>query len=227
MTKSLKKRIFFLVLMLVFAVFLAITKGSVRFSMAELLLRENRYIVYLRIARILMAVLAGSGLAVSGIALQAILKNSLAEPYILGTSSGAGLGAVLAIVIGIAKPLIPLTAFIGAILTIILVYNLARQGSKVPVQSLILSGIIVSISLSAIIVYLVSTSSNEATAHRRIRTDCVREARTSHAGRFNAYAPGLGGGSPHWSRLFQARAPLVLGPTSWLNHDDSFVVVRG
>lgn len=162
MTKSLKKRIFFLVLMLVFAVFLAITKGSVRFSMAELLLRENRYIVYLRIARILMAVLAGSGLAVSGIALQAILKNSLAEPYILGTSSGAGLGAVLAIVIGIAKPLIPLTAFIGAILTIILVYNLARQGSKVPVQSLILSGIIVSISLSAIIVYLVSTSSNEA-----------------------------------------------------------------
>lgn len=162
MTRSLKKKIFFLVLMLVFTVFLAITKGSVRFSMAELLLRENRYILYLRIARILMAVLAGSGLAVSGIALQAILKNSLAAPYILGTSSGAGLGAVLAIVIGIAKPLIPLTAFIGAILTIILVYNLARQGNKVPVQSLILSGIIVSISLSAIIVYLVSTSSNEA-----------------------------------------------------------------
>lgn len=162
MTRSLKKKIFFLVLMLVFTVFLAITKGSVRFSMAELLLRENRYILYLRIARILMAVLAGSGLAVSGIALQAILKNSLAAPYILGTSSGAGLGAVLAIVIGIARPLIPLTAFIGAILTIILVYNLARQGNKVPVQSLILSGIIVSISLSAIIVYLVSTSSNEA-----------------------------------------------------------------
>ena len=162
MTKSLNKRMLFLVLLLAITVLLGIAKGSVKLSMAELLLQENKYILYLRLSRVLMAMLAGSGLAVSGIALQAILKNSLAEPYILGTSSGAGLGAVLAIVIGMPKTFIPLVAFLGAILTIILVYNLARQGNKVPVQSLILSGVIVSISLSAIIVYLVSTSSNEA-----------------------------------------------------------------
>ena len=162
MTKSLNKRMLFLVLLLAITVLLGIAKGSVKLSMAELLLQENKYILYLRLSRVLMAMLAGSGLAVSGIALQAILKNSLAEPYILGTSSGAGLGAVLAIVIGMTKTFIPLVAFLGAILTIILVYNLARQGNKVPVQSLILSGVIVSISLSAIIVYLVSTSSNEA-----------------------------------------------------------------
>lgn len=162
MTKSLNKRILFLVSLLVIAVLLGVTKGSVKLSMTELLLQGNRYILYLRLSRVLMAILAGSGLAVSGIALQAILKNSLAEPYILGTSSGAGLGAVLAIIIGMSKTFIPLMAFLGAILTIILVYNLARQGNKVPVQSLILSGVIISISLSAVIVYLVSTSGNEA-----------------------------------------------------------------
>jgi len=162
MTRTLKKKVLVLFLILAGAVLLGITKGSVKLTLAELLLQENRYIVYLRMARILMACLAGSGLAVSGIALQAILKNSLAEPYILGTSSGAGLGAVLAIVIGMSRVFIPVTAFVGAILTIVLVYNLARQGNKVGVQSLILSGVIVSISLSAIIVYLVSMSSNEA-----------------------------------------------------------------
>lgn len=162
MTSSLKKRILFLILILGFAVFLGITQGSVKLSLQELLVNENRCILYLRLSRILMAILAGSGLAVSGVALQAILRNSLAEPYILGTSSGAGLGAVLAIIIGIGKLYIPLMAFIGAILTIILVYNLARHGNKVSVQSLILSGVIVSIAISAIIVFLVSISSDEA-----------------------------------------------------------------
>jgi len=162
MTSSLKRKILFLFLILIFTVLLGITKGSVSLSLSELLLRENRYIVYLRLSRILMAVLAGSGLAVSGVALQAILRNSLAEPYILGTSSGAGLGAVLAIVIGIGNTGLPVAAFLSAILTIILVYNLARQGNKVPTQSLILSGVIVNIALSAIIVFLISMSSNEA-----------------------------------------------------------------
>lgn len=162
MTSSLRRKILFLFLILVFAVLLGITKGSVRLSLPELLLRENRYIIYLRLSRILMAVLAGSGLAVSGVALQAILRNSLAEPYILGTSSGAGLGAIVAIIIGIGKTYLPIAAFLSATLTIILVYNLARQGNKVPAQSLILSGVIVNIALSAIIVFLISMSSNEA-----------------------------------------------------------------
>lgn len=162
MNKSLRKKILFLFLLLMVAISLGIAKGSVRLSLSELLLQENRYILYLRLSRILMAALAGSGLAVSGIALQAILKNPLAEPYILGTSSGAGLGAVSAIIIGIGGMCLPLAAFFGAILATIVVYNLAKQGDKVPVQSLILSGVIVSIALSAIIVFLISTSSNEA-----------------------------------------------------------------
>jgi iron complex transport system permease protein len=106
--------------------------------------------------------LAGCGLAVSGTVLQALLRNPLAEPYLLGTSSGAGLGAVAAIIIGLGSTYLPLAAFLGAISSIILVYHLARQGNKIPVQSLILSGVIVSIALSGIIVFLIFISSNEA-----------------------------------------------------------------
>lgn len=162
MTKSVVRKILFLFLILIASILLALTRGSVNLRFAELLLQENRPILYLRMARILMAILAGSGLAVSGVALQAVLRNSLAEPYILGTSSGAGLGAVIAIIMGISAAYIPLLAFLGAIITIVIVYNMAREGNKVGVQSLILSGVIVSIALSAIIVFLISMSSNEA-----------------------------------------------------------------
>ena len=162
MTRSIRRKILFLFVILIGTVLLAITRGSVNLTLTELLLHENRPILYLRLARILMASLAGSGLAVSGVALQAVLRNSLAEPYILGTSSGAGLGAILAIIIGISSVYLPVVAFLGAILTTILVYSMASQGNKVGVQSLILSGVIISIALSAIIVFLVSMSSNEA-----------------------------------------------------------------
>ncbi len=109
-----------------------------------------------------MGVVAGSGLGVCGIVLQGILRNSLAEPYLLGASSGAGFGAIIAIIIGISGIYLPLAAFMGAILSIILVYNLAKQNNKISDQSLILSGVIVSVALSAIIVFLVSISGNES-----------------------------------------------------------------
>lgn len=162
MELSLKKKIVTLFIILFVAIWFAVSGGSVNIPFSELLRKDNQPILYLRLSRILIAIVAGSGLAVSGIALQAILRNSLAEPYLLGTSSGAGLGAVIAIVLGISRIYLPLTAFIGAILSIILVYNLARQNNKIPEQGLILSGVIVSVALSAIIVFLISISGNEA-----------------------------------------------------------------
>jgi len=162
MKLSLKFKIISLFIILLVVILLGLIKGSVKLSLSDLLLNENRDILYLRLSRIFLAILTGAGLAVSGIALQAILRNPLAEPYLLGTSSGAGLGAVLAIIIGLQSIYLPLAAFLGAALTIILVYNLARQGNKVPVQSLILSGVIVSITLSGIVVFLISFSGNEA-----------------------------------------------------------------
>jgi len=157
-----KNKILILFIILFSVVLLGILKGSVSIPLNELFLKNNQPILILRLLRILIAVVAGCGLAVSGIALQAILRNPLAEPYLLGTSSGAGLGAVIAVIAGISSLYMPLAAFIGATLSIILVYNLARQNNKIPEQSLILSGVIVSVALSAIIVFLISISANEA-----------------------------------------------------------------
>ncbi|MDD5166184.1 MAG: iron ABC transporter permease [Candidatus Omnitrophica bacterium] len=161
MNAYLKRRLLVLSGILLIVALCGILKGSVNIPFTQLLLKENQPIVNLRILRILVAIVAGSGLAVSGVVLQAILRNPLAEPYLLGTSSGAGLGAVIAIIIGASGLYLPLAAFIGAISSIVLVYNLARQNNKVPEQSLILSGVIISVALSAIMVFLVSISSNE------------------------------------------------------------------
>ncbi|MCK9602873.1 MAG: iron ABC transporter permease [Candidatus Omnitrophica bacterium] len=161
MNAYLKRRLLVLSGILLIVALCGILKGSVNIPFTQLLLKENQPIVNLRILRILVAIVAGSGLAASGVVLQAILRNPLAEPYLLGTSSGAGLGAVIAIIIGASGLYLPLAAFIGAISSIVLVYNLARQNNKIPEQSLILSGVIISVALSAIMVFLVSISSNE------------------------------------------------------------------
>lgn len=150
-----------MVILLVVAILWGILKGAVDISFRDLFLPENQPIVILRLMRIALSIVAGSGLAVSGIVLQAIMRNSLAEPYLLGTSSGAGLGAVIAIIIGVSWATIPVFAFIGAIFSLVLVYNLARQNGRIPEQSLILSGVVVSIALSAIIVFMISISGSE------------------------------------------------------------------
>ncbi|HAJ56249.1 MAG TPA: iron ABC transporter permease [Candidatus Omnitrophica bacterium] len=147
---------------LLFSIILGITKGSVDLSLRELLLEQNRHILLLRLLRVALAIIAGSGLAACGITLQAILRNPLAEPYLLGTSSGAGLGAVAAIIFGALNIYLPLAAFAGASLTVVLVYLLARQDNKIEIQSLILAGVVVSVALSGIIVFLVSFYDNKA-----------------------------------------------------------------
>ncbi|MFA6281089.1 MAG: iron ABC transporter permease, partial [Candidatus Omnitrophota bacterium] len=157
-----RKKILFIGGALILIIIFGIIKGSVNFSLPELFSSENRQILHLRLARVLLAIISSSGLAVSGIILQAILKNPLAEPYLLGTSSGAGLAAVGAIVLGASTLYIPFAAFLGAILSTLLVYALSRKSGRLGVQSLILSGVIVSIAFSAIIVFLLSTSNKEA-----------------------------------------------------------------
>lgn len=157
----LKKILVLLFLFLIAALGTAIIKGAVDIPLKQLLFKENRTILNLRLLRIAAAVLAGSGLAVSGIALQAILRNPLAEPYLLGTSSGAGLSAVIAVILGISRIYMPLAAFLGAVGSIIIVYTLSRQGPKVADKSLILSGVIISVAFSSVIVFLVTLFGNE------------------------------------------------------------------
>jgi len=162
MNKTFKYKLLILIGLLLAAFYYGLVNGSSKLTLSQLLLTENSHIFSLRLSRVIMSAISGMGLAVSGLALQAILRNPLAEPYLLGTSSGAGLGSVLAVVLGVSSIYLPLASFIGALLTIILVYNLARQSNKVGVQSLILSGVIASIAISGVIVFLISVSGNEA-----------------------------------------------------------------
>lgn len=157
-----KKKILILIIILAGAIAAGIIQGSVKIPLRELLFKDNRLIIDLRLFRIIAAILVGSGLSVSGIALQAILRNSLAEPYLLGTSSGAGLGAVIAVSLGLSSVYFPLSAFLGAVLSIIIVYQLAKQNNRVRAESLILSGVVVSVAFYAVMVFLISISRNEA-----------------------------------------------------------------
>ena len=119
----------------------------------------------LRLARTALGVVAGAGLSVAGVIFQAILRNPLAEPYVLGVSSGAGLGAALAIVLGLSAAgawMLPATAFAGALGTILLVYALARTSTgTTPVQTLLLSGVVVSAVLGSILMFVVSVAPSE------------------------------------------------------------------
>jgi iron complex transport system permease protein len=113
-------------------------------------------IVKMRVPRVLMAVLVGGALAVSGVIYQAVFRNSLADPYLLGVSSGASLGAMLAMIGTIALGfrvarwgVIPLAAFAGALATMYLVYRISHmRGSQA--TSLILAGVAISYTLAAI-----------------------------------------------------------------------------
>jgi cobalamin transport system permease protein len=120
----------------------------------------------MRVSRIVLAVVAGAGLSVAGVIFQALLRNPLAEPYVLGVSSGAGVGAALAIVLGLGGALgfwaVPGFAFAGALLTILLVCALARQaGGAMPVQTLLLSGVVTSAVLGSVLMFLVSAAPSD------------------------------------------------------------------
>ncbi len=108
--------------------------------------------------RVVIGIFVGAGLAVTGAAMQAVFKNPLASPYILGLSSGASLGAAISIVLSVSFiPLAistPLLAFVTCFLTMILVYTMARTGGVVKTETLILSGVAVSALLSALVSFL-------------------------------------------------------------------------
>src|SRR3989442_9129755 len=99
-----------------------------------------------RLPRILFGAIVGGALAMAGVLFQAILRNSLADPFTLGISAGSSLGAFVAIWVGLETvvwgiPLVSVAAFIGAFLTILLVFFIARTGKVLPAYTLILAGV--------------------------------------------------------------------------------------
>lgn len=140
--------------------------GSVSVSVFELLGETYRSILVLRLSRIILAAVAGASLAVVGAILQGLFKNPLADPYVLGISSGAGLGAVLAIVFGLSTVIggvlsLPFFAFLGGILTTFFVYFLSKKASRVGTEDLLLSGVIMAAVLSSFIMFFVSVIETE------------------------------------------------------------------
>lgn len=114
-----------------------------------------------RLPRILLACMVGGALAVSGVVLQALLRNPLADPYILGVSSGSALGAIIAILLGLnitigTLPSIPLFGFAGGLLTILFVYHISKIHRKISIHTMLLVGVVTGAILAAIIMFITS-----------------------------------------------------------------------
>lgn len=161
----------FLVLLALCVVALAV--GSVRIAPGDViralinalsgnlsLSSEEELILFsVRLPRIIFAGIVGASLALGGVVFQAILRNPLADPYILGISGGSALGAIIAIVIGASSFYlgVPLLAFLGALTTVFLVFIVAG-GARGPLQdnTLLLSGVVVNAFFSAAILFFLS-----------------------------------------------------------------------
>ncbi len=158
---------------LLLTIMLALTAGSVRLSLGKVLqiltnllpwsnpeapidAIEQKILLDLRLPRIILAMIIGATLSIAGVIFQSLFRNPMADPSVIGTSSGAALGATLAIAAGFDFRImnissVPLAAFAGAVSVTLLVYNLARTGNRLPMAFMLLAGIAVSTFLSSII----------------------------------------------------------------------------
>ncbi|NEQ96359.1 MAG: iron ABC transporter permease [Cyanothece sp. SIO2G6] len=143
---------------LALVVVLSLAHGSVVLTRSELLaavLRQGSAIHQtilwdLRLPRVLAALMVGSSLGLAGALLQGMLRNGLASPFLLGISAGAGLVVILLVGIGIWQIWVPLGAWVGAVVTAVLVYVLACSRNQLSVERLVLSGVALSTFFGAI-----------------------------------------------------------------------------
>ncbi len=171
-----------LLLLVAVAVALSIAVGSVFIPPADLwrvltgqppdvISQAATIILTLRLPRTVLILLTGGALGISGVTYQGIFRNPLADPYLIGLASGAGLGAVTAMSIHWSYNLlgmfsVPAAAFTGALATVFVVYFMARVGKIVPTTNLILAGVAVSLFASALTSFLMLRSNGEL--HRAI-----------------------------------------------------------
>ena len=181
--KNTARQFIFSILILILILFLSIAVGSVFISPANQLtiffskfsgqpieekgLQSFATIIFsLRFPRTILIALTGAALAGSGAAYQGLFRNPLADPYLIGVASGAGLGAVIAM--GFKWPYttigflaIPLAAFSGSILTVFLVYQLARIKDSLPTTNLILAGVAISSFATSLSSFIMLNANNE------------------------------------------------------------------
>lgn len=140
---------------------LAVGVGPSHIALADF--TSSPIVLDLRIPRAVLGLLVGGSLAVSGAGLQALVRNPLADPFLMGLSGGAGLGAVAAIALHLSGPwALPLAAFAGALITMVLVYRLGLvAGATLDPRILLLSGVVVGSFAAAISTAIVSLSDAE------------------------------------------------------------------
>jgi iron complex transport system permease protein len=167
----------FTLLTLLFAILLSIAIGAVFIPVADVwrvltgrppqtVTQAATIILTLRLPRTALLLLTGAALGTSGAAYQGLFRNPLADPYLIGVASGAGLGAVLAMSIdwpytAAGLLAVPAAAFVGALVTVFLVYSLARVGKTLPTTNLILAGVAFSSFATAVTSYLMLRSTGE------------------------------------------------------------------
>ena len=120
-------------------------------------------IFQIRLPRVVTAVVVGAALAAAGAVFQGLLRNPMADPYIIGTSGGAALGATIALLLPIQViwygfTLVPLAAFAGALIAVLMVYRIARVGPRTPITTLLLSGFATSSMMSAVMSFFMVIS---------------------------------------------------------------------
>ncbi|MFW2438997.1 MAG: FecCD family ABC transporter permease [Arenicellales bacterium] len=121
----------------------------------------TKTIFSLRIDRALDAFIVGALLSMAGALLQVLLRNPLAEPYILGISGGAGVFTLAALLLGVSSSWTPLTAFAGALISTLLVFSLSFSNGKWTTERLLLTGVVIAAGWSAVTSFLLSLSSQQ------------------------------------------------------------------
>jgi iron complex transport system permease protein len=155
------------VLLLLAVCLLGITLGTVHLSLGQVAAALANHatpsvhaiVITLRLPRVALAALVGVGLGTSGATLQATLRNPLAEPYLLGVSGGAAVGAVAAMLLGASSTIWPLMAFAGAALAVLLAIGVARGAGRsghTDVRVLLMAGVVVGAFANALIMILLA-----------------------------------------------------------------------
>lgn len=162
-----------LLVILLIGVVLSLTIGEIDVSVFELpkyIGNQGDKVIYsvmnkIRLPRILLGLAVGGSLSLAGVILQGIYRNPLVEPYTLGISGGGALGVALVIVFGlhhvIGSFMLPMAGFIGALVTIILVYSLSLRGGKIHIQSMLLIGVMISFIVSSAMMLLMAITTAE------------------------------------------------------------------
>jgi len=156
-----------LILLLGFAIVLGISMGSTDSGIKDVFqnllgTKEPDSMLYtiiwqIRFPRVLLAALVGAALSLGGLVFQALLRNPLAEPYILGISGGSAIGAIIGILMGFSRfPGVTLTAFTGSIATLLLILAMSSGQTILKKDALLLSGVMVNAFCAAVIMFLLS-----------------------------------------------------------------------